>query len=183
MMEKSVTFAMPAARGGIVARAAAVVMLGAMLATGCGRGTGPAVQFVQGTITLDGQPVEGATVYFTPTAGGLSAYGTTKEKGVFQLTSVQGGPVGAGAVVGEYAVTVRKLQVVTKDDIGTLVTRAEFEKQVRDNASTFNYQPEVSAVPKGYGDVATSGLRATVKKGRNVGPEFQFELRGDAIAQ
>ena len=79
--------------------------------------------------------------------------------------------------------TVRKLQVVTKDDIGTLVTRAEFEKQVRDNASTFNYQPEVSAVPKGYGDVATSGLRATVKKGRNVGPEFQFELRGDAIAQ
>ncbi len=34
-------------------------------------------------------------------------------------------------------------------------------------------------VPKAYGDKATSGLKATVKKGRNVGPEFRYELKGD----
>lgn len=173
------TLPMPAARGAFAAQAVAVLVIGAMFTIGCGRRTGPAVQFVEGTITLDSQPVEGATVYFTPTAGGLSAYGTTKTGGVFHLTSVQGGIVGAGAIVGEYAVTVRKLTPVTEKDIGTLITRAKFEKQVSDHAKVPDYQPEVSAVPVAYADTGKSGLRATVKHGRNAGSEFQFDLRPD----
>lgn len=179
MMRTVVTLATPAAPARIAARAASVALLVAMLALGCSRGTGPTVQFVQGRITLDGQPVEGATVYFTPTAAGLSAYGTTKTGGVFRLTSVRGGALEAGAVVGEYAVSVRKLTPVTEKDIGTLITRAEFERQLRDNANVSDYQPEVSAVPKAYADAARSGLQATVKKGRNTGPDFQFDLRPD----
>jgi hypothetical protein len=182
MMEKSVTFAMPAARGGIVARAASVVMLGAMLATGCGRGTGPAVQFVQGTITLDGQLLEGATVALIPVAGsaGLPAHGLTKLGGAFVLTSSRGGKVGVGAVAGDYIVTVKKMRPVSEADIGILITRDDYEKQKRDYPL---FTPEIPVVPPAYGDATTSGLRATVKQGRNVGPEFQFKLRADAHDQ
>jgi hypothetical protein len=182
MMEKSVTFAMPAARGGIVARAASVVMLGAMLATGCGRGTGPAVQFVQGTITLDGQLLEGATVALIPVAesDGLPAYGITKSDGAFVLTSSRGGKVGAGAVAGDYIVTVKKMRLVSESDIGILIPRGDYEKQKRDHPL---FVPEIPVVPQAYGDATTSGLRATVKQGRNVGPEFQFKLRADAHDQ
>jgi hypothetical protein len=39
--------------------------------------------------------------------------------------------------------------------------------------------PPDSIVPKAYGEKAISGLKATVKPGRNVGPEFRFELKRD----
>jgi hypothetical protein len=34
-------------------------------------------------------------------------------------------------------------------------------------------------VPKAYGDPETSGLKVTVKKGLNAGPEFRFDLKSD----
>jgi len=34
-------------------------------------------------------------------------------------------------------------------------------------------------VPRAYGDSKTSGLKATVKKGRNSGTDFQFDLTSD----
>ena len=46
-------------------------------------------------------------------------------------------------------------------------------------AERLNALPPDSLIPEAYGDKATSGLKATVKKGRNVGPEFRYELRGD----
>lgn len=148
---------------------------------GCGRRSGPPVQFVQGKILLDGLPIEGATVDFSPVdgGGGLAAYGRTKADGVFNLTSVRGGAIGKGAVVGDYVVSVRKMKVVTEADVGKEISRKEFDAQVRENRDVEGYQPEVPVVPLAYHDAKTSGLRATVKKGRNVGPEFQFELRTD----
>jgi hypothetical protein len=83
---------------------------------GCGRRSGPPVQIVQGKVSLDGRPIAGATVGFSPDAGsgGLAAYGVTGADGVFTLTSVRGGEIGKGAVVGDYAVSIRKMKTVTK---------------------------------------------------------------------
>lgn len=39
--------------------------------------------------------------------------------------------------------------------------------------------PADSIVPKPYGDKATAPFKATVKKGRNTGPDFTFELSSD----
>ena len=36
-----------------------------------------------------------------------------------------------------------------------------------------------SIVPRAYGDQTTSGLKATVRRGLNSGPEFRFDLRSD----
>jgi hypothetical protein len=153
-----------------------------MLTIGCGRRIGPTVQFVKGRITLDGQLLEGAAVSLAPVAGstGLPAYGITKPDGAFVLTSSRGGKVGAGAVAGDYIVTVKKMRLVGESDIGTLIARDDYEKQRRDYPL---FTPEIPVVPPAYGDATTSSLRATVKKGRNVGPEFQFELRTDSNAR
>jgi hypothetical protein len=148
---------------------------------GCGKQTGPRVQFVKGVVTLGGQPLEGATVSLTPKAGstGLPAFGMTKSGGDYVLTSSRGGAVNAGAVAGDYLVTVKKMQVVTEADIGILITRQEYERQMRENAGLLGFQPEAPVVPKAYGSAETSGLRVTVKQGRNTGPEFSFDLRPD----
>jgi hypothetical protein len=152
---------------------------------GCGKQTGPRVQFVKGIVRLDGQPLEGATVSLTPQAGGtgLPAYGMTTAGGEFVLTSARGGAVNAGAVAGDYLVTVKKMQVVREADIGVLITRQEYERQMRENVGLLGFQPEAAVVPKAYGMAETSGLRVTVKQGRNTGPEFSFDLRPDFKGQ
>ena len=74
-------------------------------AVGCG---GASFVPVTGTVTLDGKPLAGAAVNFTPaTAGqGQVAQGQTDESGKFTLSSVGG----LGAVPGSYKIGVSKLE-------------------------------------------------------------------------
>ena len=79
-----------------------------MIAVGCGK-PGPQVQYVEGVVVLDGEPVADATVVFVPEAAdGLVATGRTNAEGRFTLTSVRGGKPNGGALVGDYAVTFSK---------------------------------------------------------------------------
>jgi hypothetical protein len=75
--------------------------LGLLAFTGCG---GDSVQLgeVKGTVTVDGQPVEGLEVRFNPEEGGTSL-GYTQADGSYELSF----PGGAkGAVVGRHTVSV-----------------------------------------------------------------------------
>jgi hypothetical protein len=127
------------------------------------------VAFVEGLVLLDGEPVAGAMVGFSPVSAGLPAFGKTDAAGVFHLTTARGGAEGRGAMVGEYAVTITKwrnrMEGITEPNPAL---EAELSKL-----------PPDYIVPKAYGDKATSGLNATVKPGRNVGPEFRYELKSD----
>jgi hypothetical protein len=82
--------------------AAAALLL---LAAGCA----PKVEYapVQGTVTLDGEPLAGVSVWFFPEKEGGQdlphATGTTDESGVYRLTSNNGKP---GGVVGKHRVVV-----------------------------------------------------------------------------
>ena len=132
-------------------------------AIGCAQ-SGPPVQFVQGTITLDGIIVADADVGFTPKPGsdGIPAVGKTDANGVYRLTSAQGGEFGKGAVVGEYDVRVMKyldLDIVEPEN-----------PQPGDHVPLANPKHHL---PERYSDVKTSGLSATVKKGRN---QIDFNL-------
>lgn len=85
----------------------------ALLISGCGPDTyGIQYRPVSGRITLDGEPLAGATVVFAPSAEGLRSgrpsIGETNAAGEYQLTSISGVD---GAVVGEHAVSISTAKV------------------------------------------------------------------------
>ena len=122
---------------------------------GCRRG--PPVVYVEGVVTMNGEPLEGANVGFTPlgTPGSMSAGGFTDAKGKFVL-STHTAKFGAGATVGDYVVVVSK----------TIIPPGEEDK---DSPKVVLVTPEVYQLKE------TSPLRATVKNGSN---RFAFDLTG-----
>lgn len=93
------------------------VALVGVWASGCGRG-GPALGGVEGTVTLDGTPVEGATVTFSPVEGGRSATAITDSAGHYRLefTADQ-----MGAIVGKHKVSISTFEEGELDDRGQRV--------------------------------------------------------------
>ena len=158
--------------GFVVQRRAIAVILVALCAvlSGCWS-RGPSVQFVEGLVEFEGQPVADATVFFTPEGGdaanpsGLPATGRTGPDGVFRLNGFRGARAGAGTTVGTYVVTVTKLEsdpIPEPDASGML-------PQAPPNQKVYNLLPAAYAEPK------TSPLRADVKNGRN---QYRFKLTG-----
>lgn len=84
--------------------ALAVLFLVVVVLTGCSS-KGPELAPVEGVVTLDGTPLEGATVLFHPADGGKPATGTTDAQGKFTLTTQN---LGEGAQVGMNNVSVSK---------------------------------------------------------------------------
>lgn len=138
--------------------------------SGCGP-RGPAVEMVEGVVLLDGEPVEGATICFSPTEsggkGGLPAAGRTGTGGTFRLNAVGGARSGAGTKVGEYVVTVMKQESDPLPEPDPSAPPSVVEIRVRE------------LLPKAYRLPATSPLKATVKQGKNT---FRFELSSSAAS-
>ena len=127
---------------------------------------------------MDEQPVDRVTVGFSPLGGdgALPAVGRTESDGSFRLTSMRGGAWQAGAPAGEYAVTFEKLGSIDRE-AGPPAPSPEkrFPKVVDPGHGLVPY---LVFIPEAYGDRATSGLTATVKKGVN---KMTFELRSDFV--
>ena len=70
---------------------------------GCGQSDRPALGRVGGTVTLDGQPLAGALVVFTPDGPGRSAMATTDSGGRYELSFLRDI---AGANVGTHTVRI-----------------------------------------------------------------------------
>ena len=138
---------------------------------GCGR-RGPAVEMVEGIVLLDGQPVEGATVLFSPEAGGaeggLPAAGRTGPDGGFRLNAAGGAKFGAGTKIGDYVVTI-----VKQDHDPVPPPDPDKPPSGPPNVKVWDVLPVV------YKHAVTTPLRATVKKGKNV---YRFELDSSAAA-
>jgi len=124
---------------------------------------------VHGIVLLDGSPVEGATVFFSPqpedgkSPTGLPAAGRTGTDGTFTLNATGGARSGAGTGIGEYVVTVVKQEgdppPVSKP--GQPPLPPPMGMKIRD------------VLPVRYKNGSTSPLRATVVRGTN---SFRFEL-------
>ena len=85
-------------------RALAVLGLASLLlAAGCGRSDRPDLGTVQGTVTLDGKPLAGALVVFTPSGPGRSASDLTDAAGRYELTYLRDI---AGATLGPHVVII-----------------------------------------------------------------------------
>ena len=74
------------------------------LAAGCGqRGNYPALGSVSGKVTLDGTPVSGAMIEFTPVSDGRPSSGETDSAGNYTLQYTS---AAEGARIGEHAVKI-----------------------------------------------------------------------------
>ena len=144
--------------------------------SGCTGGRGLPVQFVEGIVTLDGEPLAGANVTFIPRDIGASADSTgsaelgtvpevagghTDAQGRYLLGSVHGEP-GKGALVGDYIVTISKSEIYLppgappRDPNDPMPPLSRF------------------VTPRIYVDRATTPFTATVVEGKN---KFDFDLK------
>lgn len=117
---------------------------------GCGS-DGPEMATVSGTVTLDGTPVEGAGVVFTPQAGGRAVNASTDASGKFSLE----------ALVGPNVVAVTKTRPVGGGSTAPAGNLAEGESpQDMGEETKLEY-----IVPMKYGIPTTSGLKVEVARG------------------
>jgi hypothetical protein len=150
------------------------------LAVGCGGGPSVGAIPATGVVTLDGKPVDGATISFVPDSDeARSASGLTDATGVFRLTSLSPGD---GAVPGRYKVAISKLTSGPAEEAAP-TSQEEAMKQIQDKSkqggssafysSTPNFTVK-ETLPERYSDAKTSGLNAEVKKGSD--NKFTFAL-------
>lgn len=159
------------------------VCLAALAMLGCNQGGSSGTVPVSGVITLDGTPVEGATVSFAPTGGeGVAAAGMTDAKGRYELTTQEPGD---GAMPGKYMVMISKVQ--TAPDPGAEAVKpgmspeeaTEAVMKARDAAGlTGEEGPAVTdLLPAKYKNPSQSGFTVEVAPGKG---EFNFDLKSDA---
>lgn len=119
-----------------------------VLSAGCGNSKYDLVT-VTGTITMDGKPLEGASVKFQPKGGGAMSFGKTDAQGRYQLETIHGDP---GAMVATHKVSV-------------------FKSSGSVDTSTEEVQPQVKQlIPERYN--YKSELTYEVKPGNNDAVDF-----------
>jgi hypothetical protein len=136
-----------------------------LAATGCGGKFTPVP--VRGVVTLDGKPVEAATVYFYAVGDdkdGRPAFGTTDKDGVFRLSTL-GNDDGAlprhyKVVVTKYVPTNPNLKIPDFPD--TLEGRNARSDFMYRNFEDKGIQPFTNSLPSRYGDSNTTPLECTV---------------------
>jgi hypothetical protein len=137
-------------------------LLPVLALSGCGGKYKPVP--VEGIVTLDGQPVPGATVLFVPEdAGGRSASAMSDSEGNFQLTTYHEGD---GALAGKYRVVVTKTEAIQAPpaQIQPGDGKSVIE-HYRNLKSRRNRKPQLPAV---YASEDTTNLRCTVPHGGTV---------------
>jgi len=118
---------------------------------GCVDGGSSDIGLVEGVVTVDGKPIDRATVTFYP-AGGRSSGGYTDDKGHYSLTYTRSQK---GALIGDHKVTIS----------------TGLEKDYLDGAKT---DERAESMPKKYLDKNKTDLTATVEGGKN---NIDFELK------
>jgi hypothetical protein len=128
-----------------------------------GAGCGKSLHRVEGTVTLDGAPVDGAMVTFNPTfEGGQSASGRTDSSGKFKLINPTSDK---GIMKGQYKVTITKGDPV-EDKLPTDAGDAtksmeEYWKTHKGTAAGGPKKAPASIVPKSILNVRYSKVDST----------------------
>src|SRR5262245_4547829 len=147
-------------------------------AAGCGGKYTPVP--VSGVVTLNGKPVEGATVYFYAVGDakdGRVAQGTTNKEGEFRLSTL-GKEDGAlprryKVVVTKYVPTIQNLKIPDFPD--TQEGREARQDFMYRNFEAKGIQPFKNALPPTYGDSNTTPLEQNITGSTTV----KLELTGN----
>jgi hypothetical protein len=119
--------------------ASCTLLVASLVLPGCGT-SGPKLGTVVGTVTLDGQPLNEASVEFQP-AEGSASYGRTDATGHYELSF---GGDNKGAVPGEHTV---RITLPSAGDSGTAApqlptkynTDSELTATVKEGANTLDF--------------------------------------------
>ncbi len=160
---------------GIHARHLALLLafVGVVFGSGCG-GRKPVK--VEGLVTLEGKPIEGASVVFNPTDTSQSATASalTEADGSFRLYTHS---LGDGALPGGYKVTVQLLPKMQREppqqgDMAAMMKMMKLTSEER--TKKFQRLPEV------YATVQTTPLEVTVPVPEG---KVNLELKGKMVAK
>lgn len=161
---------------------AAFLVCGAMIlaGTGCGGGakTGGNPVAVGGTITLDGQPLEGATINFSPVGeGGQPAHGLSGSGGTFRLTTRNSND---GAVPGEYRVTVAKQEGMGAGGAGIDPKSPDYMKMMEKMSAggKHNQTKDTSGIHANYREAARTPLKFTIPSGGDKNLKIELNKSG-----
>jgi hypothetical protein len=133
--------------------------------TGCTRGGLSGLAPAAGIVTLNGAPVEGATISFAPAAASSdarSASAMTGKDGKFVVTTLN---YGDGMYPGEYQVFITK----------TTGTGGIEDLDSGDKTKTRDNRQIVFHLPLKYGDKNTSGLTVSIPPQGNKNIELKLE--------
>jgi len=131
----------------------AVLLALAVIVLGCGKDPNlPPLVPVTGTVTLDGKPLDSATVTFIPVGKtrGNGAMGYTDEEGKYQLATHRGD---RGAPVGEYRVVLNKMVMPDGTPYSAESGLAPMDSPARE------------ILPPRFSDQMQTKLKATVPEG------------------
>ena len=156
-----------------------------MLAVGCGKSddSGHAKTYpVSGTVTVNGKPVEGATVTFHQTSGTGTSIGATDSSGKYTLSTFASND---GAPPGQYKVSIAKYDASAKGPTTTGPPPGQLasgdldmtrDLEVGGGGAAGGSAGPKSLLPDKYANQLSSGLIATVgeDESKNV---FNFDLK------
>lgn len=125
---------------------------------GCGASGLPSTVPVTGTVTLDGTPVDGATVNLLSDVGNRVASGKTDASGKFSLKTIVGSQSVDGAIVGGHGVAVLKAES-SGEPMGD--PREMMEKMTTNPAITSEFK-QTYVIPAKYNNPTMSGIRVEV---------------------
>ena len=115
-----------------------LVLFFGIVLPGCGSGDDtPPLGDVSGTVTLDGQPLEGVIVCFKPEVGRV-ATGTTGADGTYTLEfayGVSGCKVGPSSVYLEWPLGYAKAKALSP----RYTTKSELKADVKEGSNTFDF--------------------------------------------
>lgn len=125
---------------------------------------------VSGTVTLDGEPVEGATVNMLSEESNRVASGRTDTSGKFTVKTIVGGQTVEGAVPGKHKIAVVK----TESDGQDMGDPKEMMAQMTTNPAITSEFKQRHLIPEKYKNPEMSRLEAEVSQS---GPnEITLEL-------
>jgi hypothetical protein len=140
-------------------------------ASGCGQRGLSGLSKVSGTITLNGQPLDGATISLSPVTEGLRAASAVSDaSGNFKVTTLHPND---GVQPGDYLISVTKVK------LEGVLPAAEVRKLLAEGKK-YN-TPQIQQVPGKYLKAETSDLKITVKPGKN--DQLVLTLEGEPVGK
>jgi hypothetical protein len=138
-----------------------VVSVAILLAVGVGCSSKDRPVPVRGVVTIDGKPLAGAGVRFSPEGGGRPAHGATQEDGSYRLTTLNAND---GALPGDYMVTIvwdEPPPPVLRSGPGG-PTKEQQQKAIQDYEEKLKRAGKPPVIPEIYGNPTKSPLRMKV---------------------